>query len=166
MIQINPWPNYFIKLLFQAQFEFLEQQIEDLTNKNNSIVHVDAMGFIYGGKPFFTQLGTVLQSTYTLPCLAKSLYETGYRIAIKEQEIIKDKNKIEQLLIKLIGYCSNQSEIRSALPDCLVNLEPRLKSIERNFEPAFTLKDNPNDLQMYERLLPLIKEYAILRLVT
>jgi hypothetical protein len=152
-----------IKVLFAADDRRLQAWIDRLCEKNQEARREPCIGFLYGGRYFkpsnVTGLVKVKRS------IDPSLYPQIDQLLADEKLIDKDKAFIRQGMFAVLDPCRDVQEIRDALPECLVDCLPNLKTLSRHNEPGFTVQDNPRALRQFNKILPMMEVYATARMV-
>jgi len=146
-----------IKKLFQPEERRHKQICEDFLKKNNEILGKNWDGFRYKGKVFLAAYNAAPLATELVADFAKHLAYWN--------QVQRDQQYIKQVLINLLKPCIKKSEVRDALPECLVSFFPELQSIVRTREHGWTLKDKPILYEQYQHALSKIEMYYATSLI-
>ena len=85
---------------------------------------------------------------------------------LADRKIIRDDEQlISQTLFALVRDCTDQQELRDALPECLVNIIPEFTSMKRYCDAEVKIMHNERAHRQYLKVLPLIEAYAVARLI-
>lgn len=146
-----------IEKLFQPEKRRHKQICEDFLKRNNEIIGESRDGFRYMGKAFLAAYNAAPLATELVPDFSKHLSQWN--------QVQKDQQYIKQVLMNLLKPCVRKSEVRDALPECLVSFFPGLQGIVRTREHGWTLKDKPILYQQYKSILPKIEMYYATSLI-
>ena len=152
-----------LKFLFDREAAHLAQR------ENEVIVQHAARG---GSKDGFRHLGMVYtrlagpsRNRGTFDRLHPSLVPEMGAILTSKKMLENDKARIKQALVLVLRDTQTSQDIRDALPNCLQDLIPGCKGLERSREEAYTLRDNPKAFSQYMMLRDKIEFYVAARLL-
>lgn len=154
--------------LFEAEERRLNGVIIEL-NRRNKRAHEKSItvdGFLHQGRYYLPRnvSVTVAGKGESKTPLHLSLYDDMER-HLEDRRLVEEERKfISQVLYRLLRDCKTQQEIRDALPECLTNLAG-LTHLNRQQEPAWTLREDPRALRQYEEILPKMEVYCAARLI-
>jgi hypothetical protein len=156
--------NTIIEELFKAENRRLQKWLNDIVTANFRESNLaQPVGFIYGGAYFRPDWQG--QGQFPKRALHSSLWGQMDNWIKDRSIILDDKQMISQILFGLIEKCSSDSEIRNALPECLVNCIPQYRSMTRSREEAWTIKLDDRRYRQYRKILPKIELYAVTMLI-
>lgn len=153
--------------LLSPEFRRLDSEIEKLNAANKEVKRLAVDGFIYGGLYFLPKTGTriVAGAGRAKPTLHFSLVDRMETWLKDNKAIIDDSSLIRQMLFRLLSSCRNETEVRNALPECLVSLVQGLSSLHRSDEVAYTLAGDERAKRQFEKILPRMEFYSATRLI-
>lgn len=143
-------------LMFNREIETIIQQNAELSNNRE--------GFLFGGH-FYSLLSIKEQRTAKKLPLHPSLHELGEALAKSIDEFQRDKTKLRQSLSVVLRGCSNQQDVRDALPNAVRMILPELGSLQRTRPVAWTLQDKPMLLSQFEKTEQLLQYYLSSRIL-
>jgi len=146
-----------IEKLFQPEKRRHKQICEDFLKRNNEIIEESCDGFFYMGKAFLAAYNAAPLAAELVPDFSKHLSQWN--------QVRKDQQYIKQVLMNLLKPCIKRSEVRDALPECLVSFFPELQRIVRTREHGWTLKDKPILYEQYQHALSKIEMYYATSLI-
>lgn len=155
-----------IAKLFAPEDHQHQKQVNQVIDANDALVGRLTDGFVYLDTNYSRDGQPVVLSgpAYNVVSLSAQLMPRMNRLVQLRKSIEIDRKLISQLLFRLIAPCGlNLQDIRDALPECLVGYESYLANKKRIQPEAWTLKDNPRDLQQYLHILSKIETYYAMR---
>jgi hypothetical protein len=153
--------------LFEPEKRRLNAVINDVNQNNKRLKSLTTDGFLFRGQFYRPTMGTVVISPKGDPkaLLHSSLIELMEKWTKDKMMILEDSSLINQILFVLLHKCVALTEIRDALPECLVSLVPRLAGLQRQYVEAYTIVDDKKAYQRFIRMLPKIEFYAATRFI-
>ena len=150
--------------LFAPEKRRLQKMIDHLVERNAEtlIGVVGHFGFMFDGQNYLKSNAQYAKGRF--PTLRFDLNDEMYSVLEDRKQVELDKAQIGQILSKLQYHAQNMQERRDALPECIVNLFPELRAIERRSQPSFFM-DGSDTFQEWERMMPKIESYAIASLI-
>lgn len=156
----------FLEDLFVAEKRRLNKSISDLVRANNEAKGVQMAGFIYEGEfytsPDFQISGGGRTERVTLHESLESKMEWHIRSA---KRVAEEEQIIGQVIFKLLMPCQDLQSMRDTLPDCLAEMIPALKTLERHDDVGCSLRDNTRGTKQFNDWLERIEFYAAARLI-
>lgn len=155
------------KVLFEPEDRRLKSIINELNTSNKKLKTLTTDGFLYGGQFYRASSGTttVLSAGQAKNTLDFSLNGEMERWFKDHRIITNDASMIRQILWKLLKPCNTEVHIRNALPECLVNLIPHLKTHPRTSEAGYTLREDERAWRQFQKYLPKMELYSVTRLL-
>jgi hypothetical protein len=150
-------------LLFDREEVQLDRRTRDLITKNQ-FLGGSPDGFKHLGKVYSTLTGYSKRLGNYTP-LHNSLVEKLDLINSERETIERDKGHIKQALALSLRECQSFQDIRDALPNCISELLPECKSLERTRPEAYALADNERSYTQYMKLRENMEFYAASRLL-
>lgn len=157
----HQWITIILDTLFTAEGRRLQKNIDQLHESNQELSKKHAEGFIFQGTFYRHSLSAAGAGTYST--LHLKLWP-DMQVHLRDQEQVElDKQKIRQVLFRLIEPCHCLQHVRDAIPDCIVDTLPaEVSALDRMGGPNFqTLRD----LRQYNLVLPKIEFYSAARLL-
>jgi hypothetical protein len=152
-----------MRFLFDREEQHLAQRELSVLDKHR------ATG---GSKDGFRYMGVIysdLRGAYrrhgTFDRLHESLAPEMGAIKTAQKILENDKGRIKQALFLVLKDAGSYQDMRDALPNCLKDLVPHCKGLERTREEAYTLRDNPRAFSQYMVLRDKIEFYVAARLL-
>lgn len=87
------------------------------------------------------------------------------RYVADKATIDKDKQRIRQMLFRVIDPCETLQDLRDALPNCLAPIIPAIAQLDRTKEEGHTVADDPKAKALWDKIMPKIKMYSSTRLL-
>ncbi|TIN00984.1 MAG: hypothetical protein E5Y34_11045 [Mesorhizobium sp.] len=154
--------TFLLNLLFEREEAQLHKREVAMITKNTSL----------GGTPDgFRHLGM----TYTLIAghrgranfgrLNQDLVSEMTEITDERQATQNEKDRIKQAFTMVLRDCHDYQDMRDALPNCVQDLIPECRTLERTRPEAFTIADNPRSYTQYMKLREKIEFYVASRLL-
>lgn len=156
--------DWLVKKLLYPDRVMVREQIDQLVEENNLIIGESFPAFVYGGD-LFQKGGKILVSHSWTPLLDERLHPKAVGLADRWRTLEKDVGFITQTFTKLTEKCQSWQQFRDALPDCVIQFEPSLRSMERMQHQSDFL-DSSSLRFSYEMLLPRLHTYAAMHLLT
>jgi hypothetical protein len=97
--------------------------------------------------------------------LHPSLLNEMDAILADQKMVAADRDRIKQALGIVLRDCRSFQDMRDALPNCMRDLIPECRNLERTREEAFTLVDNRRSYTQYMALREKIEFYVASRLL-
>jgi hypothetical protein len=160
------YAKYMIDVLMERLFETETQQyqkdINQLIEENQALLKQSTGGFNYLGVSYGMHGYTYRNS----PSLHSSLVpRMSQRLRI-QQDVEFGQRMVRLALTKLLQPCLSLQDARDALPECLISLAPGdLPSYPRTRPAAWSIQNNERDLRNYEKALPRIETYCVMKLL-
>lgn len=159
---LNEIVTEILKKLFAPEKDALQPRILEIIDKNAALLgNVAANGFRYKGETYSnlahaTRLGNNSN-------LHHDLYNEVDLLLVEKKELDYDKARIKAGLIILLQSAYTDQDYRDALPNSLANMIDRFKALPRTREEAYTLKEDPQRMNQYNKVVPLIEYHAASR---
>src|SRR5688500_4841045 len=113
--------------LFLPEERRLQGWIDQIAQKNKSLSDIkDPLGFWFDGKYFRPSWLTV--GKYPKTTLHELLHSEMEDFIKDQHSVNEDRQYISQTLFALIEPCETYQNIRDTLPDCLVEVVPKLNT--------------------------------------
>lgn len=154
--------NHLISNLFTAEDRRLKKALEILCKKNEEAYGKQLDGFLFQGD-FYTPAGIAKHPKFK-KVLHFSLNEEMSFYYSDFKCIERDKERIQQMLVKLVGKAETLQMMRDTLPDCLATMLPALNEYNRQGDVGCTL-ENQRDRDQLKQILPKIEMYSVTRLI-
>jgi hypothetical protein len=145
---------------------------EDAHLANREMAILDRHILSGGSKDGFRHMGQICtrlvgpsRQRGTFDRLNSSLAAEMGCIQTARHKLDHEKARIKQALILVLRDTHSFQDMRDALPNCLRDLVPVLKRLERTREEAYTLLDNPRAFSQYMSLREKIEFYVAARLL-
>ena len=152
-----------IDSLFAADNRRLQAWVDRLCEKNQEARREPVVGFLYGG--VYYRPSNVIGAVPVKRAIDPSLYPQIDAFLADKRTIDDQKQLIRQGMFMVLDPCKSIDDIRDALPECLVDCLPNLKTMPRHREAAFTIQDNPRACRQFAKILPIMEIYASARLI-
>jgi len=153
------WASNLTEKLFQPEIRHFHNQIDGLIEENDRLLGQRSDGFHYRGKNY----GRGGMRVVRTPSLDLQLAPKMSKLLAFQKSVEHDRHMIRQVIFKLLEPCQSLQQIRDALPESLVSLDPLLASHQREQEPGWPLKDRPRDLRQFEKFVEKIETYSAMR---
>jgi hypothetical protein len=155
--------NAIMKFLFDREEAHLARRETDI------ITHHAMLG---GSRDGFRHMGRIY-SPITGAGRPRGVYDRLHPSLVPEMGSITtarkilelDRSRIQQALFLVLKDARTNQDMRDALPNCLRDLIPACKGLERTREEAYTLRDNPRAYSQYMMLRDKIEFYVAARLL-
>lgn len=159
---LNEIVTELLKKLFAPEKDALQPRILEIINKNAALIgNAAANGFRYKGEVYSNlSIGTRLGNNSNLHA---SLYNEMDLLLVEKKELDYDKARIKAGLIILLQTAYTDQDYRDALPNCLTSMIDRFRNLPRTREEAYTLKDDPQKMNQYRKVAPLIEYHSASR---
>lgn len=153
-----------IKALFDPDRRRLTAQVDRLIARNEECLGQQGLHcFIYNGVPY--RQSNVTGHIKRYPGLDYSLWD-DMELLLKDQKTVeRDQSFIRQALIMLIEPCCSLQEVRDALPECVVDIMPELRALERRYELMWSIRGNVRAQRQVARVIPKLEAYAVARMM-
>lgn len=163
------WIELIMDKLFEPEDRRIDKMVSELNMANSEIKGKQLHGFMHMGKRYIPKeyelVGKALAKK-PLPSLAFSLLNQANEFDTEVRKLALDRDQIKQVLYKLIYQCNNTQEIRNCLPECVVELLPNLRSMQRTItDPTYLIRNDKFAMKAYEKILPKIEMYSVMRLI-
>lgn len=157
----HQWITAILDTLFGAEARRLQKSVDALHDQNQEACRESLDGFMFQGK--FYRHSASAAGGGKRKTLHLSLWPAMQAHLADEAQVELDKQKIRQVLFRLIEPCHCLQHVRDAIPDCIADtLPPEISSLDRMGGPNFqTLRD----LRQYNAVLPRIEFYSAARLL-
>lgn len=152
-----------LKLLFDREELQLHRREMQIVTRNQGLGG-SADGFRHLGI-IYTSLEGANRKLGNYGRLHSSLVPELDGIISEKATIASDKERIRQALAMSLKDCRSFQDIRDALPNCISELIPECRPLERTREEAYTLLDNPRSYTQYMKLRENMEFYAASRLL-
>lgn len=159
---LNEIVTEILKKLFAPEKDALQPRILEIINKNATLMgNIAANGFRYKGETYSnlahaTRLGNNSN-------LHHDLYNEMDLLLVEKKELDYDKARVKAGLIILLQTAYTDQDYRDALPNCLTSMIERFKGMPRTREETYTLKDDPQKMNQYKKVAPLIEYHSASR---
>jgi len=166
-MKVNPLINELATKLFEPEVRRLLAMITTLNADNKKLKDLKVDGFLYGGQ-FYMPSGVstvVLAAGQAKATLHFSLNSAMERWLKDRKTIQDDRDLIKQMLFLILKPCESEQDIRDALPECLVSLDPTLSQYERSNDHAYTISHDVRAMRQFEKFLPKMMLYSATRLL-
>lgn len=150
--------------LFSAEERRLKEVLNGLVELNKSR-YPDRPhdGFTFQGKPY--DPSNLIAGRRVRVPLHVSLAPRMEQFLADHEQVWSDRHYISQLLFILLVPCTNLQDIRDALPNCISDTLPELKTYQRSRPEAYTIRDNIRSFRQYTKVVPRIEFYSTARLM-
>ena len=151
-----------IRNLFNPESDRLDREVAEICRQNRFRTRTEDQGIIFNGTTYLPT--TVPRRGATKAHLDPALYDR-MDLYLKDRDIIAfDLGQCKQILFNLLDPCESFQDMRDALPNCLSETLPELKTLDRVKPEAWTIKDDPRAMRLYEKLLPKLELYSVSKL--
>ena len=150
--------------LFMAEDRRLAKVIEEINKLNSEAYGEQSYGFLYNGN-FYLPATVSSAGRGHRGMLHMSLNDKMEAHLRDVKQIELDKDQIGQMVFKLTYQCTTLQELRDALPDCLTDTVPELKSLRRYMIEGWTVRNDWRALAQFKKLLPKMQMYSVSRLI-
>lgn len=159
---LNEIINELLEKLFAPEKQSLQPRIQEIIQRNGQLMgNVGANGFRYKGETYSNLANATRLGNNT--SLHADLFEDMDRLLVEKKELDYDRARVKAGLIILLQSAYTDQDYRDAVPNCLAVLVDRLSSLPRTREEAYTLKDDPQKLHQYKKVVSLIEYHAASR---
>lgn len=155
--------NLIMFKLFEAEEKHLQDRELDMVSRNIALGGTPD-GFRHMGKIYSHLTGRSRVMGQYGP-LKPALVREMSSISTDRIVLDADKDRIKQALNLVLKDTVTLQDMRDALPNCLKDVVPELKDLERTRSEAFTLADNPRAYNQYNKIKDKIDYYAAARLL-
>jgi hypothetical protein len=97
--------------------------------------------------------------------LHQSLVPEMSAILTDQKMVAADRDRIKQALAMVLRHCHSFQDMRDALPNCMKDLIPEIRNLDRTRPEAYTLEDNRRSYTQYMALREKIEFYVASRLL-
>lgn len=147
--------------LYEPETRRLNNMVTQLVARNCEVRKIESACFMHNGEIF-------LANDMAMPPAGQRPYlDFSLRDEVAEYVSIRDKSahnkqRIGQLITKLIEPCESLADIRNVLPECLVGIcRDMFGEFDRTNEPAYNAVGNPRVQREYAKMLPVISTLAM-----
>ena len=158
----------FLEDLFVAEKRRLDKSIGDLIAANNEVRGVQASSFMHEGEVYTSTNFTVAPGAGGAgqrPILHDSLVKKMEFHLRSAKRVAEEKQLIGQIIFKLLSPCEELQTMRDTLPDCLAEMIPALRTLERQGEVGCSISNDTRATKQFNDLLERIEFYAAARLI-
>lgn len=154
--------NKLMVSLFAAEERRLAAFIIELNDRNKVAQNASIDGFLYNGKAYMPSSGQLVipskgEAKPTLHCDLQDEMETW----VKDMKSIHDDSLlVRQMLFRILQPCRSETEIRDALPECLVSMAG-LPHHPRCENAGFTLRGDHRAMRQFAKLMDKIQVYSV-----
>ena len=171
------WLDIILEKLFAPEERRIEKMVANLNAQNGKLKNKQLLGFMHLGELYVPedckQLFRVQHGRRNngsmnepVPTLDLRLSAEASQFTSDVNKVKADKDRIKQVLYKLIHQANSKQELRDALPECVVELIPELKAMDRFIQdPAFMIRSDWRAVKEYQKTLPKIEFYAMTALI-
>ncbi|ESX17861.1 hypothetical protein X766_15755 [Mesorhizobium sp. LSJC255A00] len=156
-----------VTALLNILFEKEEAQITKRTNKmiaKNISLGGSGDGFRHMGE-VYSELSGVGRRRGNYSMLNQRLVGEMDAILAERKAFRNERDRIRQAFTMVLRDCRTFQDMRDALPNCVKDLIPECRHLERTRPEAFTLADNPRSYTQYMQLREKIEFYVASRLL-
>lgn len=157
--------EWLVKKLLYPDRAMVKEQVDELVDSNNHILGDTFPGFNYQ-QDYFERGGMVRTNFCWEPLLDPRLHPKVVGLADRWYRLENDVDHISHVFNYLTEECRDWQEFRDALPDCVIQLESRLRSMARTRPEFYSLGDRELLRSTQELLLPRLHTYAAMHLLT
>lgn len=157
--------QHLTKELFVGEQRRIRATISKLIEDNNEIRGVSAIGFYYNGDRFTTPDFKSVPGSGTFATLDDSLVPRMDKLERSSHKLANEESLIGQAVYLALTPCTTLQEMRNTLPDCMADMLPALKDLERTGSVGCSLEDNPRAHGQFMEYLPRIEFYSAARLI-
>lgn len=158
----------FLEDLFVAEKRRLDKSLADLIRANNEARVVQASSFMYEGEVYTSTAFTMaagVGGAGTHPILHETL-EAKMEWHLKSAKRVSEEEQlIGQIIFKLLSPCKELQTMRDTLPDCLAEMIPALRTLERQGEVGCSISNDTRATKQFNDMLERIEFYAAARLI-
>lgn len=150
--------------LLEADEKRLQKRIDEIIdmNKEGSKDHLAPMGFVYEGIHYKKE-GQPYNTAY--PTLSFHLTDEMEDFKKDKDRVDLDRQKIKQILFKLLIDCKDSQDVRDVLPECLMQYLPGFASKQRTRDAGYILERDPRAYAQYKHVLVKIEMYSVAKLL-
>jgi len=168
------WAPTLARLIFEPEIRRHGAAIQKLIERNNELSGKYASGFHYLGNDYGQlQFEERFSKRELRPKRVRIPLPVLHLDLMAEMELLLqlwhnvefDHKQIRQFLFKLLQPCETDQDVRNAMPEGVVALEPTLAALDRTAEVAWTLQDDPRALRQWEKVREKISSYCAVRLL-
>ncbi|RUX60183.1 hypothetical protein [Mesorhizobium sp. M7A.F.Ca.CA.002.12.1.1] len=152
-----------LNLLFEREEEQLTKRALKMVPRNIALGG-STDGFRHMGVIYSELSGGMRRQGKYLP-VHRSLSGEMDAIVAERKAMEYEKDRIRQAFTLVLRGCQTFQDMRDALPNCVKDLIPECRHLERTREEAFTLADNPRSYTQYMQLREKIEFYVASRLL-
>lgn len=152
-----------LKLLFEREEEQLNRRALKMIPRNIALGG-STDGFRHMGV-IYSELSGSMRKQGKYPPVDRSLTGELDAILAERKTIEYEKDRIRQAFTLVLRDCRTFQDMRDALPNCVKDLIPECRHLDRTREEAFTLADNPRSYTQYMQLREKIEFYVASRLL-
>lgn len=169
MVNTHEWLDLIIDVLCEPDTRRFKKIVDELNKQNSAIKGQNFFGFIHLGVRFidsrYTHQAKAL-SKVQVPTLSLQLNQEAKEFRQDYAKVDADMDKIRQALMPLLVNCLSLQDIRDSLPECIVQLIPRLSCLPRVMaDNTVHIRSNKYALKAYEKALPLMQAYSVAALI-
>ena len=167
------WLDAIMERLFAPETRRIDRMIESLTERNSRAKGKTTYGFIHLGTVYISESNKPLYRAFhgknknnPVPALSLELAREASTFVNDVTKVNNDKDRIRQVLYKLIYQANSKQEIRDALPECVVQIMDGWKDMPRTMNDcAWLIRNDWRSVRDYEKMLPKIEFYAMTALI-
>lgn len=161
---VNKVIGHLLLKLLEADERRLQKRIDEIIHMNSE-GNKDPLamnGFVYQ-ELHYKKEGQHYLAAY--PNLQDHLHNEMLDFIADKDRVDLDRQKIKQILFKLLTDCKDSQDVRDVLPECLLQFLPGFVNKERTRDPAYNLKNDPRGYSQYKSVLVRIEMYSIANLL-
>ncbi len=159
---LNEIINEFLTKLFAPEKQSLQSRILEMIQRNAQFMgNIGTNGFRYKGETYSNLANATRFGNNT--SLHTDLFGDMDTLLVEKKELDYDRARVKAGLIILLQSAYTDQDYRDAAPNCLAVLVDRLSSLPRTREEAYTLKDDPQKMHQYKKVVSLIEYHAASR---
>lgn len=165
----HQWLDEIMERLFAPETRRIDKMVESLTERNSKILGRPTHGFMHMGKLYVPKSAEAIfrmNRKIAVPSISIELIDEISAFNTDINKINRDKDKIRQVLFKLIYQANSKQEIRDALPECVVQIIEEFRGMPRTMvDCTWLIRNDWRSMRDYEKVLPKIEFYAMTALI-
>lgn len=156
--------RWLVKKLLYPDREMVRKQIDELVGNNNLMLGTVNPGFSHENF-WFERGGRIVPTLGREPHLHEQLHPLAIGVADHWKRLEVDVEHIAQVFRQLTERCETWQDFRDALPDCVIQFESNLRTMERTRHESYFQGKCATHFS-YEMMLPRLHTYAAMHLLT
>lgn len=158
--------------LFLHEDQFIDRQINELTDRLGQAMHRRLHGFFFMGRRWIPSKNTQIAqhvgaASLDVPVVPEAMLAPFVEFQKSVDELTRDKQEIRQTLSTVVSRCQDLQELRDALPESLAGLLPKIikefQGMNRTREPLWNMSKAHQEQFML--VMPRIDAYLISKMM-